>query len=694
MEYYQGRICMSFDDLTSGEPPIVNRQTLQKWLQRKNAIYARKAYGEGVTALIEYDTLPKKAKAAIIERYGDPHELLQPKGELAWLPEDFEAKRYFNYEFQYELGGQMVGLEDHLADEYELNARVLNAIIARQGEIQQMTNKLNNRRTNTWKLLHQYSEELRQDYAHTLPKSMSRLQKKVNEYKREGYACLISGKIGNSNTAKITQEAGEYLIALMRNREYVHDFESALLQYNKDAISKGWETIQSVNTIRDYLNDPAIKPLWLGQQVGESVANAKYGAQLIGLEKPRYANALWAADGTKFNIYYLNKEGKRVHTDIYMIFDVCTGYCVGWSLGQESAFGSQYQAYRMAMDVAGVKPFQLVMDNQSSQRKLDRVGFFSKMTEVGVRFKTPYRKQANPAESLIGQFQHSVLRHYPYFTGFNITSKSELSTANLEWLDANLDQLPTYDTLKEFTANCIHQWNSQVVEGEFTREQLYKVERVNPDRMELTTEDYVELFWEKRPRQSTFLQGGLTITEDKKEYYYEAYTPDGEIDIEWRMSNTRRQFGVKYDPLDLTKIAIYRVDKGDVWRFERYLHPAIKVAMAAEDRTAKDDELTKKLLDADKEMRVRRDAIGKAIDIKYKQHEDSHYPRMLGASKADNERSVELAKELAQVDNVQVSVKAGKTSLAIIKKEESKLDWAGYVPVSEEDTISKLIRKM
>ncbi|MDN4755005.1 hypothetical protein QYZ87_10855, partial [Porphyromonadaceae bacterium W3.11] len=268
------------------------------------------------------------------------------------------------------------------------------------------------------------------------------------------------------------------------------------------------------------------------------------------------------------------------------------------------------------------------------------------------------------------------------------------SAANLEWINANLDKLPTYETLKEFTSNCIHQWNSQVVEGEFTREQLYKVERVNPDRMELTTEDYVELFWEKRPRQSTFLQGGLTITEDNKEYYYEAYTPDGEIDIEWRMSNTRRQFGVKYDPLDLTKIAIYRVDKGDVWRFERYLHPAIKVAMAAEDRTAKDDELTKKVLDADKEMRVRRDAIGKAIDIKYQQHQQSNYPRMLGASKADNERAVELAQELAKVDDVTISLKNATTSLAVIKKVESKMDWSDVRPLTNQEMKGKLIEKL
>ena len=40
-------------------------------------------------------------------------------------------------------------------------------------------------------------EALRSELHHTLPKSTLRFRKKVNEYKREGYGCLISGKFGN-----------------------------------------------------------------------------------------------------------------------------------------------------------------------------------------------------------------------------------------------------------------------------------------------------------------------------------------------------------------------------------------------------------------------------------------------------------------------------------------------------------------
>lgn len=696
MEYYQGRICVSFEDLTGGDDPIVRHNTLKSWLRRKTAIYARKAHGEGVRALIEYDTLPTKAKAKIVARYGDPHETLQPKGELAWLAEDLSARRYFRYEYRYELGGAMVRLPDYLADEYELNARVLNALIERQGTLVQMSNKLNNKRKNIWDLILQYCEELRQDYAHTLPRSKGRLQKKVGEYKKQGYPCLISGNVGNSNTRKVSAEVGEYLIGLMRSREYVHSFETALLKFNSVAPEKGWACISSVSTVRDFLSDPAIEPLWLSVQQGESVANTKYGAQFVSLTKPQHSNALWAADGTKLNIYYLNEEGKKVTTDIYMIFDVCTGYCVGWSLGQESAYGTQYPAFRMAVERAGVKPFQLVMDNQSSQRKLDRVGFFSRLSVVGVRFKTPYRKQANPAEALIGQFQKSVLSHSPYFTGYNITARGKLSGSNEEWIGANLEHLPTHDTLRDRVAEWIAEWNRQVPTGEkSTRQQLYDVECANPEHPALTEEDMLELFYERRERMSTFAQGGLTIEIGKKEYHYDAYTEDGKVDFAWRKDNTLRRFGVKYDPLDHTKIAIYRVSGDDSWRFERYLFPAVKIAMAAEDRTAHDDVATTAFLEGDRQMRIERNAQGMAIDIKMAQHEAYNYPRLLGASKADNEAVVERAKVIAcEVQSSEISVKGSKVSLAQIKKEESKMDRYSFAPLSDEEARGKMISKI
>lgn len=694
MEYYQGRICLSYDDLTGGDDPVVKYNTLQSWLRRKVAIYARRAHGEGVIALIDYETLPTKAKQKIIELYGDPKELLTPKSEVSFLAEDFDAKRYFHYEYRYELNGQEVSLPEHIADEYELNARVLNALIQRYGVLMQMSNKLNNKRRNTWDLLQQYSEELRQDYAHTLPKSKSRLQRKLNEYKKQGYHCLISGKLGNSNTQKITAESGEYLVALMRSKDPVYTIEKAWQQYNEMAELNGWETIRSVTTVRDYLSDPAIEPLWYGVVVGESIANTKYGAQLT-LQKPTYANSLWAADGTKLNLYYMDKSGKRATTDIYMIFDVCTGYIVGWALGEESAYGVQYPAFRRALKEAGVKPFELVMDNQSSQRKLDRVGFFSRITEVGVRFKTPYRKQANPAEHLIGLFQKDILAEYPYFTGFNVAgTKKETNRANQEWVSANLDSLPTEQNLPTLVAHCISEWNRRTARGEaHSREQLYKEVLVNPDRRALTQEDMVELFWEKRDRLSTFRQGGLSITINGQEYKYEAYTDEGKVDTAWRLENTLRQFGVKYDPMDPLQVAIYRIDGDEAWRFERYLYPAVTVAMAAEDRTATDEEQTRAFLEADREMRVARQARGMAIDIKHSQSEKYNYPRMLGASKGDNERAAEMARELSGQVKTELKVVSAKASLAKLKKVESKLDY-DFTPISQAEIQNKLMDKL
>ena len=58
------------------------------------------------------------------------------------------------------------------------------------------------------------ADRLRDSYGHTLPENAARLKDKINQYKKEGYSCLISKKMGNDNTLKITEEAGNMIIAL------------------------------------------------------------------------------------------------------------------------------------------------------------------------------------------------------------------------------------------------------------------------------------------------------------------------------------------------------------------------------------------------------------------------------------------------------------------------------------------------
>ena len=43
----------------------------------------------------------------------------------------------------------------------------------------------------------------KREFGHTLPESMLRFRKKVAQFKREGYACLISGRFQNQNSRKV-----------------------------------------------------------------------------------------------------------------------------------------------------------------------------------------------------------------------------------------------------------------------------------------------------------------------------------------------------------------------------------------------------------------------------------------------------------------------------------------------------------
>lgn len=682
---------MSYTELTEGADPIVKPNTLSSWLKRKKARYARRGYGEGVTALIVLESLPKATQEMAKARIGDPDVLRADAKKAALeLPADEEARVFFGYRYKYDKNGVETSLPERLADEYTLNARVLNLLILRQNLITATANKLGTRPLKMGEALLSFSEELRRQHGHTLPQSERNLLKKLKAYREEGYASLVSQKVGNSNSQKLTSEAGDILISLMRSKSPVHTPDTAWEEYNRRAPLEGLPLIKSVQTVRDYLHDPAVAQLWMDAQRGEKAVHRQFGIQLR-LEKPRTANALWAADGTRLSLYFLGRDGKRTTTDIYFIFDVATGYVVGWKLGGESSEEVQKPAFRMALQNAGVRPYEIVMDNQSGQKKLDRAGFFRKVAVHGVRFKTPYRAQANPAERLIGLFQTSVLRKYPYYTGQNITSKKESSRPNEEWVLANERLLPTYEEIPAIVAEAVAEWHRMIPKGEtMTREELYRSERVSEELKPYTREEWREIFFEKKDRPVTYLNAGLELEVNGTKLSYTAYTADGRIDAEWHSKNVRRQFGVKLDPADPTEIAIYRIDRDGEWRYERMLTPTKRVAMAAFDRTERDDALTYSALRADKELRIERSATAQAIDLKSGANAGWNTPRVQGLTQAENDEALTRAYEKIEADGLDpveiVRVLSGrqdkiersnrpKISLAGLMKEKSNQDW-------------------
>ena len=70
MEYYKNELCVTYEELTSGDDPVVKYETLKSNIARGNIRAARSGGGEGSYALIVYSSLPGKYKARFVAKYG------------------------------------------------------------------------------------------------------------------------------------------------------------------------------------------------------------------------------------------------------------------------------------------------------------------------------------------------------------------------------------------------------------------------------------------------------------------------------------------------------------------------------------------------------------------------------------------------------------------------------------------------
>ena len=85
--------------------------------------------------------------------------------------------------------------------EYIVNASVLNTCITlyeRAATAQRLFGGKYN-----WDMMASAIESLREQFGHTLPASTLRFRRKVAEYKKDGYRCLVSGKFGNQSARKV-----------------------------------------------------------------------------------------------------------------------------------------------------------------------------------------------------------------------------------------------------------------------------------------------------------------------------------------------------------------------------------------------------------------------------------------------------------------------------------------------------------
>ena len=641
MEYYKKTLCVTHEELTSGDDPVIRSDTLRQNVHRGNIQSAHRGGGEGGYALYIYSSLPDKYQKRFVAKYGDPVQKLIREMIMSKVKKDENAELFFE-EYRYDKNGEQVPLPERIQAEYVWNASVLNALISELDTLRPKRNMLGGSR-NVWETLLARVEEWREEYAHTLPGSEGRLKSLVNQYRPQNYAVLVSGKYGNSNTLKIEEEAGRYLVALKRSRVPVYTDMQIFEEYNRVAPERGWKPLKSPRSLREWLNSPRIEPLWYDAVHGEMKAHQRYGRK-HKTELPSRRDSLWYGDGTKLNLYYKDEHGNVRTIGVYEVMDAYSEVLLGFHISENENYEAQYHAYRMALQTSGHKPYELVHDNQGGHKKLERVsdGLLAKISHIH-RPTAPYSGQSKTIESAFGRFQSQVLHKDWRFTGQNITTKKASSRPNLEFIEANKDKLYTLAELKAKYVEARREWNEMKHPATgISRIGMYNTS-VNEETEAVTARDMVDIFWVMTSRPSTFTSSGIEVTIGGKSRTYEVYSSPGVPDHEWRRRNTYKQFYVKYDPYDFGSVRLYWKDKGGEFRFERVAEPYMVIHRAIQDQGEGEAAFIRREQEANVQDRVERQVVAKEIEYEHGVAPEQHglnTPKLKGIT-AEVQRQVD-----------------------------------------------------
>ena len=266
MEYYNGKLCISMRELVDGG--IMTVPNYKQLAARKKIDIARRG-DRGGCALVVVDSFPPRYKEDIYTRFPDSDSV-----RLAgWVRSNYEIDQSAVV-FFHDREKTGLDLKPEKIREYITNASVLNTCIRLYDNARTYQRIAGDKYD--WGKMAAAVDSLRVQFGHTLPGSMLRFRKKVAEYRREGYGCLISGKFGNQSARKVDYRTERLIlgIAVLPNKPFntnvaemynqfvcgeldVYDPETGEL-FNPDDFTDrdGEPRVLSETTINNYLNKP------------------------------------------------------------------------------------------------------------------------------------------------------------------------------------------------------------------------------------------------------------------------------------------------------------------------------------------------------------------------------------------------------------------------------------------------------
>ncbi len=371
MEYYGKILCISYNDLTYDDRPVmvngkadysrsrtlkgVHPSTLSeeelapimsipnyKKLAAKEKInVVRSGRGLGGYVLVEIATMPLRFQERIKLKYGDMKEDVIRN----WLGSHYhiDAKaREFYTRFRFDNGDALP--PEHI-QEYTVNASVIEAVMRAMEDATFMRKAMKPGPVN-WGELAGAISYYQAEFGHTLPVSSNRFKKRVNDFKANGYESLISRKFMNQNRRKVTYDIERLLLSIDAQPEQpfnttvweqynlfvqgeleLYDPETGEVLNPADFTDKdGNPLVLSPATVANYLNNPKNKALRGKLHMSQWDFNNAY--------RPYHLRSIGEYSLSKVSLDDRDlprpmKDGNRVKA--YYAYDVVSGAVVGYA---------------------------------------------------------------------------------------------------------------------------------------------------------------------------------------------------------------------------------------------------------------------------------------------------------------------------------------------------------------------------
>jgi hypothetical protein len=336
MEYHNNTLCISARELMA-----VMTESNYKQLSARGKVEVARRACRGQYALVVFDSLPDKYKAAAKELYPEGGVMQLQKWFRDNYTLDAEARTFFS-RFRFDNGDPLPAAK---VTEYTVNASVIRAIQRLMANTKALRQAQPGGRVQ-WDDMAAAVAYFKQEYGHTLPESTLRFRKKVAEFNRIGYACLISGKFQNQNSRKVNYKIERLILSLdsLPERPFnttvaemynqfvcgeldVYDPETGELFNPEEFTDKNGDPLAlSETTVANYLNNPKNRALRSKLHDSAWDFNNKY--------RPHHNRKapVWAFSKISLDDRDLPRrmaDGTRVKA--YYAYDVASGCVIGYA---------------------------------------------------------------------------------------------------------------------------------------------------------------------------------------------------------------------------------------------------------------------------------------------------------------------------------------------------------------------------